>query len=434
MDCTHFRGDVKTGKLHDFYEPLVILRVLKRSDVGRKARLDNLDRGSQAVQVGIAKFLDRLSWMCDCELGGDTVCAIAMESTSSGTKFWLAAGYKYINKLHTRLRYLLESLELVHTLTVEEASQLQQKICNESIFAARTKVKNYARYVCRLLEAVCEDDSASDQLLWLDLKRMAALAEFTIELCSEADRFRDSESLRLLSGKVNAPQARREWSLLRHYIGRLGSWHRASRTLVEFARAQPHTFKRFEVGSIHTPKDVLAPRADDETNLQRILQRMFPTEPMEKLTRAIEMLQRLHRTDIYGRVYEEYTNKNFKPRVHAETYLLEHFFLKGLGFVGGYRYIGCSKPSCYCCDLYFQFHPGNFVRRDSHGNVWMNWQPPLQSVGDGQKHTAPILTAMIEKMRRDVMNEMISPSAYCAKLPDSTTGFTPSRILRGMEQ
>ncbi len=42
----------------------------------------------------------------------------------------------------------------------------------------------------------------------------------------------------------------------------------------------------------------------------------------------------------------------YLKEVHAETLMMEHFYFNQLHFFGNDRYIGCSKPSCYYCDLW----------------------------------------------------------------------------------
>jgi hypothetical protein len=56
----------------------------------------------------------------------------------------------------------------------------------------------------------------------------------------------------------------------------------------------------------------------------------------------------------------------------ARTLGKEHIHVNRVSFVGNERYIGCSKPFCYCCNLYASFHPGLCLPRPCHGNTWIN--------------------------------------------------------------
>ncbi|KAK6858647.1 hypothetical protein PG995_005211 [Apiospora arundinis] len=63
---------------------------------------------------------------------------------------------------------------------------------------------------------------------------------------------------------------------------------------------------------------------------------------------------------------EEYAKPNLQPRVNAEIQVLEQFHKAKLQFLVGNRYIGCSKPACLCCLLYFKTHPDEPADPRSH--------------------------------------------------------------------
>ena len=63
----------------------------------------------------------------------------------------------------------------------------------------------------------------------------------------------------------------------------------------------------------------------------------------------------------------QFKDKDFRPRVHAELNLLEHFYRKRLPFLDDDLFIAYSKPACYYCYRYISLHPGGFVRPSSHG-------------------------------------------------------------------
>jgi OTT_1508-like deaminase len=64
-----------------------------------------------------------------------------------------------------------------------------------------------------------------------------------------------------------------------------------------------------------------------------------------------------------------------KTRVHAELQVVDYFSRKKLEFVGGDKYVGCSKPACYLCYRWISLHPGGFSLPASHKKVspWMAW-------------------------------------------------------------
>jgi hypothetical protein len=220
-----------------------------------------------------------------------------------------------------------------------------------------------------------------------------------------------------------------KWSKLRHYIGRLGSWSRASKTLLRAASVYPRLLTGFSVQCLSSPPPLAAPIPDEKTNLDSALGRMYSKQERLHLEEAREIVRDTTFLDISAEFLNKYTDPNFKLRIHAELLLLEHFHHRNLEFVSNDRYIGCSKPSCYCCDLYMKVHPGNFVPRPCHGNLWVNWRAPIPPINDeeaAQKHTARMLNDMVKFVRGDALKQLLSRQPRRPKVPDSTTGMSTS--------
>jgi len=254
-----------------------------------------------------------------------------------------------------------------------------------------------------------------------------------VELCTLAYSFRDLESLKVLTQKKHsATTAPSLWSELRHYIGRLGSWSKASKVLLDVAATHPNLISGFRVNSLVSPPPMAVPGTVQKTNLDSALGRMLPAGQSNRLDQLKEILKKNPVLSVSNPVVstafvEEYTDKNFKPRIHAELLVLEHFHFKRLEFVNRDRYIGCSKPSCYCCDLYMKHHPGNFVIRACHGNLWTNWRPPIPPTNDtaiAEKHTTDMLNEMVKRIRMDVISQIESKELPRSKALDSTTGIS----------
>lgn len=193
------------------------------------------------------------------------------------------------------------------------------------------------------------------------------------------------------------------------------------------AKEIPQSLYGFEVDWLVPPDPIPAPAADSQTFLHAALRRMFPAHESERLQKVQQMLDSFKMFDVSARFEENYKDQNFQPRVHAELLLLEHFHQHRREFVNGDRYIGCSKPSCYCCDLYIKCHSGRFAVRASHGNLWKNWRAPIPPIDDDEvarKHTAKILNKMVEHVRHDVAFQIESKAPPRPNVPDSTTGIT----------
>jgi hypothetical protein len=258
------------------------------------------------------------------------------------------------------------------------------------------------------------------------------------ELCRRGYAFRKSESFAFLNQKVAAIRGSSEgvdfdknvFVQTRHCIGRLGSHLTAAKTLVDAAKRLPFLFDDFEIQIIPRQASSLPPACiDDKVTLDGILNRMMPSdcneEEFQDLKGALQDMNEKH--DLEIRVREAYKNKNFQPQVHAELTILEHFYNFKLDFVGDDRYIGCSKPACYCCWLYIRAHPGRFAEPACHRKIYLNWKPPSYGSDETQRiHTRNILNEMVKTVRADAKAQIIARSGRRRSHPDSTTGITAS--------
>ena len=218
--------------------------------------------------------------------------------------------------------------------------------------------------------------------------------------------------------------------MVRHYIGRLGSHMKAARTLVSAAMRFPSLFDNHEVAHLPSPKPAKRPPSiDDRTTLDSIVVRMLPKDDKD-VPFYQEALQDMdNKFRIHQNVVEEYQKPTFLPRVHAELILLEHFHVHKYDFFGGDKYIGCSKPACYCCYHYICAHPGNFVRPPSHNKVYLNWRPPDVINDDTAVNCQrDIMNDMINVIRRDVLAQIKNKRGRRRSHPDSTTGITVTAL------
>jgi len=224
---------------------------------------------------------------------------------------------------------------------------------------------------------------------------------------------------------------------LRHYIGRLGSHVKAAKTLVAAAMRFPAFFDDFEIEYLPSSKPAESPPLMDKlTTLDGIINRMLKNENTSKVPFYQKALNDMDtKFEIYQKLIDKYKNPTFLPRVHAELILLEHFYSGEYDFVDGDKYIGCSKPACYCCYHYISAHPGNFVRPASHNKTYLAWRPPDIVDDDAEesamKRRRDIINKMLENIRVDVLKQIEKQSGRRHTHPDSTTGITPSVAVDG---
>ena len=286
-------------------------------------------------------------------------------------------------------------------------------------------------------------DSSPSELDTLEAKLTAA-SENLPNLCMCCDSIRRSSDMDHIKqratkseqhGNNQSPLAK-----VRHFIGRLECHVKTVRDLVSAARRLPDLFLDPDIEVVHCQStSILPPGLRTKTTLNDIANRMISNnQPL--LLEIQNRLQALNQAlNIERIVREEYANKNFKPRVHAELILLEHFYQNrnSLDFVGNDPYIGCSKSACYCCSLYIRSHPGQFVEPATHQKIYLNWMPPTSSRdarGLGSEianHERDMLNKMVGSIRLKTIDQIKTRTERRQKHYDSVTGDTFSAIGLG---
>jgi hypothetical protein len=250
---------------------------------------------------------------------------------------------------------------------------------------------------------------------------------FHQQRCITAYDLRHQDYFRRLSQNAEKDISKRAWYWIRHYIGRLGSWFVASKFVVAVARRTPQLFKQFQVAPVRRIGKTATRILDEDMSLSEALLRTLPGYNSELVDLRIRTMQSASNDDLGARFMENYTDPNFVPKVHAETLMVEHFYFNQLHFFGNDRYIGCSKPSCYCCDLYLRNHPGNFEARPSHGNVWVKWCLPFEAdeedVGK-RTHAVKMQKKILLNIIRDLESRLLSGTYEHVHLCDSTTALS----------
>lgn len=138
------RLDKTDRLLHRFYEPLVLLTILRPSAVTNRSSHTSTTSSSDAQgQLGI--FLDSLSWICDYGLGGCTVSAVAAEDDPGGPIYWVAAPGSPEAKVRVHLYDIFELLRTAHGVSEEAIKDLEQQIAAKCINFSRKKVLHYHR-------------------------------------------------------------------------------------------------------------------------------------------------------------------------------------------------------------------------------------------------------------------------------------------------
>ena len=119
----------------------------------------------------------------------------------------------------------------------------------------------------------------------------------------------------------------------------------------------------------------------------------------------------------------EHEERGWNLKLHAEAAMAHFFFSGRRRFAGEDRYIGCSKASCSSCEVYLQFHPGQFEQRPHHGNTWTQWRFPGWS-DTPEPEMVTLMQRMIETIQNDIKRSVISGSQGHKFTLDSSTNMS----------
>lgn len=268
--------------------------------------------------------------------------------------------------------------------------------------------------------------------LFDELEALTHITDDPLALCRAAKQFSGRRMLARLLRSNSSLDTRSPWASLWHYIGRLGCWFGKCENLVLTACQFPQLLENARCEFLALPKETKLPVNKSKVDLASALKRMLPADQQSHVSGLYDQLAGMRLFDIPVAFSNNFTDESLNGRVHAEVFLMEHFYFNKFRFWGREKYIGCSKPSCYCCSLYFRYHPGNFVLRPAHNNVYVKWIPPLMSQLDEEpqrKHNLDIMNQMNAYMRRDIKEEIEERMPRREKAPDSTSGVALHSFL-----
>ncbi|KAL9109303.1 MAG: hypothetical protein Q9227_006058 [Pyrenula ochraceoflavens] len=434
--------------LHRFYEPLVLLHTLNPTRGDQIPRDANKNDNNGDLKTLRRSFLDDLSYFCDYEKGGETVTAIALESQPQGNVFWVASNANAKSKMLNFLREVMCDLQrFTNAPNLNEGgAQLVNSLARKAIKFGQQRIKKYFSLLLqkqtlpRCLKFLEQNHSYENVELAAWLKGLVGRREKLLELCDFCYKARKSSFMRRLDSLAresahnnSTDSISAKFRDVHHNIGRLGYHFHAAGTLVEAAERMPQIFETYEIKPCPPPLSEFAiPAADAKTTFNSMLVRMLPSDAAEQVQEYQEQLQKFDTNhDLYKRFMKSYNDKYFKPRVHCELVVLEHFYTKSLKFYDSDRYIGCSKPSCYCCALYIRYHPGDFERPACHQKLYLNWRPPdaaYKPDGKGSVRHRNILNDIIAHVRRDVLQQISDRGNWARWHPDSVTGISSGTV------
>jgi hypothetical protein len=157
------QNDKRKRLLHRFFEPLVLLYVLDRTQGAHLARptSERLPLDELTVQELRRCFLDSLSYLCDFEKGGDTVTAIAVGSVP--LKYYVSCNKTPKKDVKVFLRPLFTRLASVYERDSQQRTELEDEILEYCVGWSGERLSTYWKSLQASFEK-CPSNSSDGSL------------------------------------------------------------------------------------------------------------------------------------------------------------------------------------------------------------------------------------------------------------------------------
>lgn len=412
-----------------FFESLVMLRTLEPPIVA----------AGRPKYTPWHRFLDYLCQLLDTKPGGRTVTSIAVQNQGNSTIFWLASNRNDPRSELKSLQVMLRCLTGAVYKAAQQHELVKNQLLQKSVEDAHHKIRNYIGRLESFLEqqigieegripslSVVEASGSDNTNLRALLQRVGTICEAAshIDACRRAREFRTTGPYYgQLQSKVNNAWEEDQWCSIRHYIGRLASWVKSSHYVVDFAVSHPAYLKFVEVRTVPPMLPLLTFPKKPRVSVINVFKRILPWRNPHQCHGAAANAA----SPDFAKKFMDIYSQSSPPKIHAEVAVIQHFFQNKLDFLHDDPYIGCSKPSCYCCALYLKEHPLEVTTRPSHGNVWTKWSPPLPSPSNSDKdlgQQATIVQALTNQIQNDIVARIFNGKQGKARATDSVTDLT----------
>ncbi|KAF4991999.1 hypothetical protein FGRMN_7453 [Fusarium graminum] len=431
------RLDAHEKIISRLFENLALFHFLKKTDGPHifTAEVPTDVRGARR------RFLDGLSLMCDNRKGGETTTSMALEARDEGDIIlWIAANLTPKENVIVFLEEVLANLRNEPKETEADRNTLSDELARKCVGFAAPRLRKESSLLSRAA-SYCENylntytttlEAAEISALLGWLSQFSATQADILTLCRTAYNARHDPqmtTLMTLSHELSvAPQGTAEnFRTVRHFVGRLAERIRVPMNLVHDSLELEPLLNSCTTRRVEAPAVTVVPPADGLRNLNSIMKRMLPHgDP-----RLEDMQQYLYQLDgpmqLELEIKSMYNEDQGKTCVHAEVQMLEEFHRSKRHFVGGDRYIACSKLACLCCRFYFRHHPGQFVEPASHQKTYLNWRPLELSGGrknEHWEHQRYVLANISVDLRKAVVENIMTQQQPSPWQPDSLTNIT----------
>ncbi|KAF7930337.1 uncharacterized protein EAE98_004738 [Botrytis deweyae] len=476
--------------LKRFYEALILLtvfgsnrgsRILEEEtptdtfddeilDIDMKTSALDANKKHEMDEMGRTKlrrsFTRNLAYLCDYEKGGDSTTAIALQQMDTGEIVYHVAWNK-CSRPERGVEFLKKVLGLLGFAGYygikdfeKEREEIEDNIFELSVKYAEKRISSYASFWLGISSLCWENGRQlkriikmkvgsficimclrflSDKINFLEssthlhtwLQGLLSLTEYPSQLCRFCHKICTTVSqeftyLQLLI-QLGSPFATR-FTQIRHTIGRLNHTPKAIQILLSTRILLPHLFTQLTISHLLSSSSFPPPLQARNPTLSALIGQTM-SDPLAISSYRAALAEMDHKYQLSTHLSSHCTNPNWRPKIHAELLLLQHFHSRNLHFVDKDRNIACSKPACYCCYHYIRVHPGKFVVPGSHCNHYLNWRAPDVEEGDGkgEKIREGVLIEMSRVFREEVLmqiREMRGPGGW---KPDSLTEISEER-------
>ncbi|KAH6887017.1 hypothetical protein B0T10DRAFT_515951 [Thelonectria olida] len=360
----------------------------------------------------LREFLDSFAYLCDAEKGGSTVTAAGLQKLPYSNILWLAA--------NEGIRIIVQSyadsvLRLLVSLNSETEPRVREEVFQRAVQTCTPRLTFYNNGLrlcakrCRMeLRKQLPDDAVS--AIWRKLRKLSEPpVSFTIahiiDLCynmqgREVDAIKNKSTHSLYG-----------FGKLAHYIGRLGAPRSSVNAVVKAMSRVPALRQISQIRVIDAPEaQSIAIRADH----------MIPYEIVWAISKdsvsqnTMDIQSALHRLINLDLPSNDGTSNPIRTnlaarstiitRVHAELQIGDQFSRHRFEFVGGDKYIGCSKPACYFCYNWLASHKHKYVQPATHYKIIPGCRGPDNDINESG---ATILKEMYSKLTLRVGQDII---------------------------
>ncbi|KAL7920381.1 hypothetical protein ACQKWADRAFT_298857 [Trichoderma austrokoningii] len=434
-----------------FYEPILLEAVLKKiRPTGFSATQhepntmnDNADSAEQTFKC----FVNRLAQVCDNIRGsyGATVTGIAVLEEPEGIHYIVGGNNRKKSELKNVedfVKQLLKMMSKSKKKPTNTAFPIQREALWHILRFNKQRIKYYLAGAVKHLEECIKDYDrrhaqtplASDafrfrgqlaelkeilvfqkdgELIKLDESQYFSSCERVFLFIDDNQRLKlgDSISEQAREGQMDSSEP---WLELRHFLGRLHSYHLAVETMLRARRLWGRLWDDIKVTAIPSATTIPHPLYNMTPNANKIIGRLTSAEDlMETYRNRAAMLQE---RGLDEKILEECSSSSQTHMVHAEVLVLDHVLsylqdTEDAQFYNGWRYIGTSKPICRLCNYYFMTHPSGIQVRESHTNLYPHWRVPDIFDDSKMAQVEAHLRAIIEKTRADAVRSLMSQTS-----------------------